>query len=323
MKNILLICLCLAFAKAELSTAQNQNAIKYGRFSDPIIPIFRYQDLNVSKQPSKISERTFNWDRLKKKWIKAEDIVYKINDLGYVTNKTTTSFSTEKEIVNRNIEMVYTYENGMPARVVSTTKNMFYNQAKSDQLEFIFGKEKLNSLVKTGDTLKIDGSQIIGKSTIVNYDEGVNTIMITHQDKTSIFLNKNYYFMSYGESLKPVFDYSSDSRIINLYMPDNPAFFLPYLSDNLNVDVQSLNQAITKNLESYKQLVASRFNSKSKLNKDHLNYKYGINSNWVAILNQKNTFYDATTLTVRKILYPNNTVEGNLDLDLAFIKSLD
>lgn len=302
------------------ANAQDAAAIKHGRFSDPIIPIFKYQDLSLSKQPLKVEECTYVWDRKNRLWIKRQYLTYNFNKEGYLIDKTEIKTDTPKEIVVGSTIQNFTYNKQLPLKVESTHTTMFKKDKEIEGLAFVFGDQGLKALVLNKDTLTFKENLLSGKNNDVLYIENGNLLEITHTDKSVLGLPKVKKQVSFGENLAPAISFKLKSNTIDIYLPGESSFYWSYYTTNAQADYDMLKSELAKGLSYYKSLLMepSFLNKQQPKGFNHLIFKNGKLSNWIAIYNKKASNYNSPAITVRKISYPDNTVEGSLEIDAEF-----
>jgi hypothetical protein len=310
----------IAMLLASIAAAQDMNAIKYSRFSDPIIPFFRYQDLSLNKQPIKVEEQTDVMNNKDNVWKKREHIVYDFNKAGFITTKTETKTDTPKEIVTSKTVHLFSYQNEKPLKVLTTKSGVFKNKDEVEVLDFVFGADGTTKLIKNKDTLTIQGNLLGGKKYQVSYNESGKILETVYTDKSILGFTSIYNTVAYGDNLLPALRFKSDGKTIAIYLPEDPTFYWSYYSATAQADYEMLKNELKKGQENFKALIAqaSYFNRQTPKGLGHIKFKRSSASNWIAIYNKKNSSYNSTSITMRKISYTDTSVEGSLEIDKEF-----
>lgn len=315
MKKIIIV--CLLFLSID-GIAQDMDVVKYGYFSNPMFPIFGYQNLNVNKIPIKIEEVTYSYKSGDKTWEKVEEILYNFNADGFLNNMAKKNYYANylSDFITRN----YYYSKNGPTKVLLTRDNKKYlapDNSLINKLEYLYNQGDLESIVMDKDTILAKDDPLLGKQHQIESEDFSGYYKLTYTYK--IFgstMEKHHYFSS-THNARALFHFQENRNTIDIYRPNDRTFYFNKFSTYLISDIKYLTDAVSGNDEAYEKLLLepNYFNKNKVQGVGHLTFKDGINSNWIAIFNKKSSYYGAPTITMRKITFPDNSIEGTLDLD--------
>ncbi len=295
----------------------------YRSFPDPIVPYLSYSQINQKNLPTAIEEAVYVWEKDKATWQKVAENDFTFNQAGFVTLFTAKQYSFNN--LSKHVKTIIQHENGVPSSVhIADYK---YTGTINTNIEFLLDENGLVGYIKNNDTLAFNGSTDGNRKEMMHYVHNGKTIKWEHTNRILGLTGMKTTAVSYGDDMAPVFDYTSNGNKIgrvNIYMPDNPSFFMKSFDVYPNIHPNQLTEEIEFNLEAYKNLIDYHLYDLSEKQKEgfknHITFYTHQNGDWIAHYNRRHWFYDKPRLIMRKITYPDGSTAGKLEADDSFMK---